>query len=383
MTTRVRARPDRITVVLEHASIGGGTLVAVHLLSRWAAEGIMTGTIVLESVNPAMAKDLGAHGPLQVLAVTGHRRRAIALRRALRQSSPSELVFAVGDYCALLAVAATGMLPRSRRPMVVIGEHQPRPLVAAIRASRGPVVAAAAAGLEALLRRETAGSVFTEAGQGPASAAWRRSSRPGIAIPNPSSTIAATPEIVAERADRMRSAGPIRLIAVGALNPQKDHVSLVEAMRLLDERFTLTVVGQGEIDVAEICAQPPAVSDRVTVLGARDDVESLLDAHDVLVLSSRWETAYPLVVVEAVTRGLPVVGTECSPAMRSLADRVGTVRLVPVSDPAALAAAIIATSAAPPASGDLLTAAHELGTVHDPDRAARAHLDFFATLGRP
>lgn len=373
----------RIEVVLEHASVGGGTLVAADLLAGWAATGVRVGTLVLGTAHDAMRTALGAHGALEVLGLDGHVRRALALRRLGRDLGPDDVLFAVGDYCGLVVAASTLLRRRSRRPRIVIGEHQPRPLVTAARAARGPLVASVVAALESVLRRRTAGSVLTEAGQGRTASAWRRSGRPGTAIPNPSRMQPSDRATVAARVDRLRAAGPVRLIVVGALNPQKDHATLVAAMRSLDPRFTLSVVGRGEIDVSGLAALSPGVEDRVDVLGARDDVAALLDAHDVLVLASRWETAYPLVVVEAVVRGLPVVATECSPVMRTFADGLPSVRLVPVADPAGLASAIAAVAADPPDVPELLAASAALSARHDLARSAAAHLAFFAGLRHP
>lgn len=73
-------------------------------------------------------------------------------------------------------------------------------------------------------------------------------------------------------------------------------------------------------------------------LGHRDDVPDLLAAADVFVLSSLFE-GIAGVVIEAMALGLPVVATEI-PAMREILEPGRNAVLVPVQDPAGLAAAV-------------------------------------------
>lgn len=58
---------------------------------------------------------------------------------------------------------------------------------------------------------------------------------------------------------------------------------------------------------------------RVRILGPRDDVPGLLDAADIFVLPSRFE-GMPLVVIEAMAKGLPVVATAVSGTPEALGD---------------------------------------------------------------
>jgi glycosyltransferase involved in cell wall biosynthesis len=74
----------------------------------------------------------------------------------------------------------------------------------------------------------------------------------------------------------------------------------------------------------------------VTFLGRRDDVPLLLQAFDVLALPSLWE-GLPMVVLEAMAAGCPVVASAVGGLPDVIQDRVSG-RLVPAADPAALAA---------------------------------------------
>jgi len=97
---------------------------------------------------------------------------------------------------------------------------------------------------------------------------------------------------------------------VGRLSPEKNQALLVDAMApLLGERRRLVVVGDGPERAAleGLVASTPAAR-YVTVLGRRTDVERLLAAFDAFALSSRTE-GLPLVLLEAMAAGLPVVST--------------------------------------------------------------------------
>jgi glycosyltransferase involved in cell wall biosynthesis len=78
--------------------------------------------------------------------------------------------------------------------------------------------------------------------------------------------------------------------------------------------------------------------DRVHFLGFREDVPEILENLDVFVLSSTSE-GFPLVLLEAMAAGKPVVATRCGGPQEVLSD-TGTGYLVPVADAQELAARI-------------------------------------------
>jgi glycosyltransferase involved in cell wall biosynthesis len=97
---------------------------------------------------------------------------------------------------------------------------------------------------------------------------------------------------------------------VGRLAPDKDQALLVDAMApLLSEGRRLIIVGDGaERDAlrAQVASLPGARY--VHMLGERGDVESILAALDAFALTSRTE-GLPLVLLEAMATGLPVLST--------------------------------------------------------------------------
>jgi glycosyltransferase involved in cell wall biosynthesis len=102
------------------------------------------------------------------------------------------------------------------------------------------------------------------------------------------------------------------LLTVANFKPQKDPLTLVDAMRLLvarRPRALLLYAGDGELrqDVEHAIARRH-LEDRFRLLGWREDVPDLLAASDVVVLSSLYE-GLPRSAVQAIAAGRPFVGT--------------------------------------------------------------------------
>jgi glycosyltransferase involved in cell wall biosynthesis len=97
---------------------------------------------------------------------------------------------------------------------------------------------------------------------------------------------------------------------VGRLAPEKNQALLVDAMAdQLGEQRQLIIVGDGP-ERAALAARVAATgrSRYVHMTGARTDVQHLLAAFDAFALTSRTE-GLPLVLLEAMAMGLPVVST--------------------------------------------------------------------------
>ena len=128
------------------------------------------------------------------------------------------------------------------------------------------------------------------------------------------------------------------VLAVGRLHRQKDYPTLLQAMASLQSRRpqpVLVIAGDGP-DAETIAELAGSLAVRTRMLGRRADVADLMNAADVLALSSVWE-ARALVVQEAVLAGLPVVAT----SVGGIPELVGSqALLVPPRDSNALGAAI-------------------------------------------
>jgi sugar transferase (PEP-CTERM/EpsH1 system associated) len=136
---------------------------------------------------------------------------------------------------------------------------------------------------------------------------------------------------------------------VGRLVPVKNQVMLLDAAAALERRnvrVTTVIVGDGPL-MEELRSRADAlgITARVRLLGERPDVERLLAAFDVFVLTSVSE-GLSNTIQEAMASGLPVVATRVGGA-DELVDHDRTGVLVPSNDPIALANALDSLLVAP------------------------------------
>lgn len=107
-----------------------------------------------------------------------------------------------------------------------------------------------------------------------------------------------------------RSSGEPRLIMVARFAKQKDHTTLLRSLAGISLPWSLQLVGDGPLlEATRDFANSLGIADRVTFLGARDDVPALLAQSDIFVLASRWE-GLPVSIIEAMRAALPVVTTD-------------------------------------------------------------------------
>jgi glycosyltransferase involved in cell wall biosynthesis len=134
------------------------------------------------------------------------------------------------------------------------------------------------------------------------------------------------------------------LLFVGGLHRRKGLDVLLDALaHLTPESWStkpaLLVCGEGPLQhTLRARAVDLGLSGRIHFLGYRQDVPALMMAADLFVLPSRWEGC-PMVVLEAMASGLPIVATAVGGVPELIEDGVHG-RLVTPADPAALAAAI-------------------------------------------
>ena len=137
------------------------------------------------------------------------------------------------------------------------------------------------------------------------------------------------------------------LACVGSIDPRKAQSDLLEALSRmpvdLAAGLRTWIVGTPSTQecerafVAHLDRLPPHV--RVRWLGQRSDVPAILQAADVLVHPS-INDPFPLIVLEALASGTPVVAARGGGVVEIVGDGQ-TGRLVPCSDPTALAGALV------------------------------------------
>ncbi len=111
---------------------------------------------------------------------------------------------------------------------------------------------------------------------------------------------------------------PLRLVFFGTGLPRKGAMHLLQAVRMLSDPSRVEVNVYGGIGPADqdrlngfLVSSPPAVRQAVHFRGGfnQDDLDGILAAADAAVLTPRWEDNGPQTVFEALSAGLPVLGS--------------------------------------------------------------------------
>lgn len=106
------------------------------------------------------------------------------------------------------------------------------------------------------------------------------------------------------------------ILSVGRLTKAKDYPNLFNAYKYLiknnrfNQKIIIVIAGHGELlSELEKYVQSINISENVFFLGAKNDIEKLINIADVFVLSSEWE-GFGLVVAEAMACERVVVATD-------------------------------------------------------------------------
>jgi GalNAc-alpha-(1->4)-GalNAc-alpha-(1->3)-diNAcBac-PP-undecaprenol alpha-1,4-N-acetyl-D-galactosaminyltransferase len=143
--------------------------------------------------------------------------------------------------------------------------------------------------------------------------------------------------------------GGHRVIAIGRLEEQKGFDMLLRAFaRSAQEHpdWSLEIIGDGsEREQLQALAAALRIGDRVNWERAVKEPEKELHRSDLFVLSSRYE-GFPLVLLEAMACGLPVVSFDCRSGPREIIHDGEDGLLVPPNDIDALSRAMSSLMAA-------------------------------------
>ena len=132
-------------------------------------------------------------------------------------------------------------------------------------------------------------------------------------------------------------------LAAGRLTRQKDFMTLLQAVKQVNQTTPLRLIILGEGRQREALEQSIAASglqQQVALPGFQANPYAWIQRADVFVLSSRWEGS-PNVLTEAAALGVPVVATDCPSGPRELLQDGYYGPLVPMGNAQAMADAII------------------------------------------
>lgn len=151
------------------------------------------------------------------------------------------------------------------------------------------------------------------------------------------------------------------IVMVARFSKQKDHATLLRAVALLRERGLtppVLLAGGGKARhraPLEVLTGQLGIAEQVQFLGAHRDVPGLLMQHQICVLSTHYE-GMPLALIEGMAAACAVVGSAVPGVREVIRDGIDG-RLVPESDPQALADVLQALLGSSDASARLGAAA--------------------------
>lgn len=131
---------------------------------------------------------------------------------------------------------------------------------------------------------------------------------------------------------------------VARLHPMKDHKNFFRAAELVlesipDAHFLLAGTNVTTKDLP-LPSRLGNVAKQFHLLGERKDTHDLMNALDVLTVTSRWGEAFPNVIGEAMACGTPCVATDVGDSRQIIGDYG---KIVPAGNPELLAQAVLAT----------------------------------------
>lgn len=352
----------KIALVLPDLRPGGAERVAIHLMRHFVAAGHRVEFVLMRRAGELLAEVPGAV-PIIDLGAERIRNAVRPLARYFRHSRPDAVQ--VSMWPLTVAAIIAHRLARSRARLVV-SDH-----IALSKQYGGtPMVIAALRASTRLLYPLADARVLVA--EGAAQDLARLSG-----LPRESFEVVHNPVFVPDRSIEPKpeveviwGAADGRIINTGSLKSQKNQALLIRSFaRLRQARpARLMILGAGALE-AELkdLAQSLGVADDVIFAGFVANPWPYYASADLFALSSDYE-GYPLVLIEAMLSGLPVVATDCESGPREILDNGRFGRLVPVGDQAALARAMLEELAAPHSPALLQKRAEQLSGPETADR---------------
>lgn len=362
-----------VLIVVDSLELGGSQRIAVTLAGELRDRGHAVALLTLNS--PAndhfdvpegvTRKVLNIYrsppGPFGRFAAAFHRWRAI--RRVVLEHMPTTVI-AFGDLVAIRVFLSS---PGTRHHLVANERTDPRHRRLSMK--------------WAILRLITYRYSRYLVVQTSSVEAWAKSAvrQEGIrVIPNPVRLVprySARPERLARRPT---------LIGVGRLSHEKGFDLLLSAFAQSDlhcSGWQLVILGDGpQRALLELIAARLGISDSVVLPGAVKNPEAWLQHSEIFVLSSRYE-GFPNALLDAIACEIPVIAFSCPSGPAEIIAHERTGLLVPPTDVAGLAEAIVRLAGDECLRQRIVSAAtREVADRLNPDRICRHWEDLIADL---
>jgi glycosyltransferase involved in cell wall biosynthesis len=106
----------------------------------------------------------------------------------------------------------------------------------------------------------------------------------------------------------------LKIITIGRLTDQKDHLTLIKALHLLNKegiKFKFYLVGQGSnYNNIYNSIQKYKLTDVVKLAGFKEKAYEYINSADLFILTSKYE-GLPNVLLEAQYLGIPIISSDC------------------------------------------------------------------------
>jgi glycosyltransferase involved in cell wall biosynthesis len=141
----------------------------------------------------------------------------------------------------------------------------------------------------------------------------------GCVIPNGIDTALFTPSLEARSIVRQQLGLPPASFLIGSIcryHPMKDHANFIKAAALLLKNYPDThfMMAGSQVDAANKTLnqliEELGIAERIHLLGERSDMPRLMAALDIMTSASAYGEAFPLVLGEAMSSGVPCTVTD-------------------------------------------------------------------------
>lgn len=323
-----------IALVVHDFSTGGSERIAIRLANRWVASGRRV-TILCGTEQGALRTLVDPHIPVEacipetVRSPWSRIQLGWRLAKMVRRHQP-DVVFAPGNF-HLLVLTVLARMRFDKRPKFLCKLSN-------------PVTRSTRSRLREALKKATLRAVTRPVDVLVAMSSSLHDQARDI-LPN--ARIVTIHEPILEDHDdpattpREPRDGP-RILCVGRLCDQKDFLTALRAFAALDPgvHARLVILGEGP-DRSMLIRETErlGIAARVEMPGYVASILPRLQQADLLLMTSRYE-GYPAVLIEALAAGLPVVTTDCSPAIGEIMAHSDYGRVVTSRQPSAIAEAI-------------------------------------------
>jgi glycosyltransferase involved in cell wall biosynthesis len=371
MTFGTLVQAQHIAIVMHDFSTGGSERIAIRLANQWAREGRRV--TILCGVMDGPVRSLIAP-EVTIVTVWPEIRRSIfsrlmlgfALADCVAMLKP-DILFSPGNF-HIPVFAALGLKLGKRRPPFVCKLSNPLQISVARTAQNlfSRLMAWLTGTIDVFVAMS--GSLRDEAASVLPGADIRVISEPNIDAGGPIARI-----------DRHPGEPPL-IICAGRLVAQKNFTLALQAFGLAApaSNARLLILGEGDQrEALEKETERLGLRDHVRFGGHVADIRPDLAKASLFLLSSRYE-GYPAVLIEALAAGLPVIATNCSPAIAEILCHPSFGRIVtPHAEQMADAIQELLQAAAPdPIQVEALMKRHRIDVVAD------QYLDVFDELSR-